>query len=270
MPVAYTSTVLSQLWTRSAIAAEIDTRMVAIGYTRRFLNTASNPCWGVYSIAAPNPGNIPIFLRFRIGEINATTVDFDWGVGDGHPNVNSETVNNISDAFEGGGRPQMSWSANEQFPLRFESFSSSEIKLVSVHRPGVNQHLNNVGLFFPSAKTSWWASSNKAYGFIARNQECSLFRTYKGSPVINNTTVVCDMNIAWHNLVQVNKNGTKDTPIGSVSVTNGEGGWIGTFSSDFGLIHSGGMNTQSEQRSISGGNYQTRNNSGESLLIRTS
>jgi hypothetical protein len=267
MPVAYNSSIVINLWTGAAVATELDSRLVAIGYTRRFLSTAGNPCWGVYSIASPTVSNPPLFLRFRVTSLNATALDIDWGVGDAHPNINSEAVSNISEVFEGAGRPTISWTANEQIPLKFETFNSPEIKLVSLFRSDNNSFLFNVGVFFPLNRTPWWVSGNKPYGFITRNPECTLYRTYRGSPVITNTTVPADFNIAFYSLTRVNNGGTKDIKIGDVTVVS-QGGRLGTFSSDFGLINSQGFNTRSEQITVAGATYITRSLDGEGLLIR--
>lgn len=267
MPVTYNTNIVTNLWTVAALATEIDSRLVAIGYTRRFLSTAGNPCLGVYSIASPTVNNPPLFLRFRLTSLGATVLDIDWGVGDAHPNINSEIVSNISEIYEGVSKPAIAWNANEQIPLKFETFSSPEIKLISLFRSDNNGFLFNIGILFPLDRASWWISGNKPYGFIARNPELTLFRAYRGSPILVNTTIPGDCNIAFHSLIRVNNGGTKDIKIGDVTLIS-QAGRLGTFSSDFGLINSQGFNTRSDQITVAGATYVTRGLDGESLLIR--
>lgn len=181
MPVAYTSEIINDTWNADKYRAILNSRLISIGYRQESLSGNE----AVFSIDAPlsvAPKD-RAFLKYLVEQPSGNNIKIQTWQGDGNSGL-SLTPNTIGISSDANfnNAVNLNYGSNENFQIRWVTFRSEEIALVSSCRTDNNTALMSVGFIFPAMKPSWWPNSS-LYAFAPNSADVGRFRVLPGNPL---------------------------------------------------------------------------------------
>jgi hypothetical protein len=263
MPVAYSSEIINDTWNADKYRAILNSKLIAIGYRQEALSGNE----AVFSIDAPlsqNPKD-RAFIKYLVEQPSGNNIKIQAWQGDGNSGL-SLTPNTIGISTDANfnNAVNVNYNSNENFQIRWVTFKSDEIALVSTCRTDNNTALMSLGFLFPMTKPTWWPDTC-LYAFAPNAGDIGRFRVLPGNP----------MNPAQHDILfnpesfpsNPNPGGTRD-PLKRLVLCSTIGNAIcGQTSSDFGIIAAGGL-PHLHQHSIDGQTWISIRGGNWSLVLR--
>ncbi|MFB2979682.1 hypothetical protein [Microseira sp. BLCC-F43] len=262
MPVATNIEIINDTWNADKFRATLASKLLSIGYAQE----AASGNEAVFRINAPNSSTVKprAFLR-TVVEQSGNSIKFQAWMGDGAsqltltpnavPLFAAQTFNNA--LF-------INYNSDENFSIKWITFSSSEVALVCGCRPDNNTSLFSVGFLFPIVKPAWWPAT-ALYAFGASNRDIPHFRLLPGNPFSPNY-----VDLSFHLANQpsgFNPGGRPDVNRRIILCSSVGSGFVGLTSTDFGTIAASGL-PQLSLNSDSGQNWVNIRGGSWSFAIR--
>lgn len=263
MPVSITNEIIQDTWDASKFRAALASKLLSVGY----IQEATSGSESIFRINAPNSPSPKdrAYLRTLIEQPSGNSIKLQCWMGDGisgltlTPNTipifADQTFNNA--LF-------LNYNGGENFPIRWVTFNSTELKLVAGYRSDNNAALFSFGYLFPSVKPVWWPNTC-LYGF-AVTRDAGSFRVIPGNPFSTNyVDLVFNPTFFPSN---TNPGGTRDIVKRLILCPSAGDGVAGLTSSDLGVIAANGLGILAQPPTSEGQTWMNLRSGAWSLAVR--
>lgn len=263
MPVAITNQIINDAWNASKFRAMLASRLLSIGYVQE----ATSGDESIFRINAPNSPSPKdrAYLKTLIEQPSGNSIKMQCWMGDGisgmtlTPNTipifADQTFNNA--LF-------LNYTGGENFPIRWVTFDSTELKLVAGFRSDNNSSLFTFGYLFPAIKPNWWPNTC-LYGFGV-TRDAANFRVIPGNPYSPDSIQLQYNPTSFPN--NMNPGGTRDIVKRLIICPSNGDGVAGLTSSDLGIIAANGLGILAQPPTSEGQTWMNVRNNAWSLAVR--
>lgn len=258
MPVAFTQEVISNQWTAASMRNIITNKMVGLGYLSE--GVSGDDLFFSFDLPTAAPKDKG-YIRLNITNSTATNIKIQQWFSDSYTSNNLiNPTSSFTDSV--GGAAIIGYSSNESFPIKFCTFKSSEIALLSLIRNDNFSGLATIGFIFPSIKATWW-DNNAIYGFCGTDPTMTNLRSYGVNPM---QPTYVELNLSSNLPRLINPGGSRDLIRRILLIANNVGYVVGATTTDLGILGADGLTplTQSQDNNQTWVNIR----GGSSLAIR--